>query len=78
MICETCHGQGGWHERHPGVRLGEHVGTLTRWVPCPDCIGGVASCCDAAGSAEQLALPLDAAAGSAQPEPPAREDEDAG
>lgn len=41
MICEECHGKG----RYWNVLLEEHR-------PCPDCNGsGVASCCDAAGSA---------------------------
>lgn len=32
-------------ERCHGTRMAD-------WAPCPECIGGVASCCDAAGSAE--------------------------
>ena len=36
MICQTCHGKGFVTDKDD--------------IPCPDCIGGVASCCDAAGS----------------------------
>jgi hypothetical protein len=48
MICPTCRGTGTikcfWVDETK----------LDRWlpivsVPCPDCIGGVASCCDTAG-----------------------------
>jgi hypothetical protein len=38
MICPTCHGEGSYWN----ALLGEKR-------PCPDCIGGIASCCDAAG-----------------------------
>ncbi len=37
MICPTCHGLSASAPIFP---------------PCPDCIGGVASCCDSAGSAQ--------------------------
>jgi hypothetical protein len=40
MICEVCHGSGVYWNA-----------LLSERRPCPDCIGGVASCCDAAGSA---------------------------
>jgi DnaJ-class molecular chaperone len=48
MICPDCHGTGfiPW--------LGVGTTTPHRWVlhPCPECNGsGIASCCDAAGSA---------------------------
>lgn len=44
MICPTCRGRqfvslGGADEDEGAGRQ-----------PCPDCIGGIASCCDAAGS----------------------------
>jgi hypothetical protein len=43
MPCETCRGSG-----YPGMVL-----TRTGYVPCPNgCIGNIASCCDAAGSAQ--------------------------
>lgn len=33
-----------------------HGTRMVELAPCPDCIGGVASCCDAAGSAEPIDL----------------------
>lgn len=47
MICPTCRGR-------QFVPKGPVAGfdDLTEMQPCPDCIGGVASCCDAAGSAD--------------------------
>lgn len=56
MICERCHGTG--HEKHLMVYFWH-----SWWEnkPCPECGGsGIASCCDAAGSA--------------QPEPASKED----
>lgn len=51
MRCETCARSG-----RPGylaVRVrSRHDGFAVLWAPCPDCIGGVASCCDAAGAAQ--------------------------
>lgn len=46
MICGTCHGSG----RYWNELLGE-------LSPCPDCIGGIASCCDAAGSYQDGSFP---------------------
>jgi DnaJ-class molecular chaperone len=44
MICPTCRGRG----FVPTVTLDD----VTAHEPCPDCMGsGIASCCDAAGSA---------------------------
>jgi hypothetical protein len=52
MLCETCK-----DSDFPGMVLTEVTfprfrgdGYSTSWVLCPDCIGGIASCCDAAGS----------------------------
>jgi hypothetical protein len=43
MPCEICRGS-----PYPGMVL-----TRTGYVPCPNgCIGNIASCCDAAGSAQ--------------------------
>jgi hypothetical protein len=55
MICPTCHSKyGGWWVDRAGKRIaqpadesGDHSAI---WHSCPDCIGGIASCCDAAGS----------------------------
>ena len=56
MQCETCRGS-----PYPGTVL-----TRTGYVPCPNgCIGNIASCCDAAGSAQpapELRPSLDCAA----------------
>jgi hypothetical protein len=48
MICQ-CVIFGGTPGRIP-VRRETDLGTLIEYAPCPDCIGGIASCCDAAGS----------------------------
>lgn len=67
MICPECHGTGCIFSLPAGVnafemRLPALANAMQR-VPCRACGGsGVASCCDAAGSA--------------QPEPDKREDED--
>jgi hypothetical protein len=46
MPCEICRGS-----PYPGMVL-----TRTGYVPCPNgCIGNIASCCDAAGSAQPAA-----------------------
>jgi hypothetical protein len=48
--CQTCANSG-----RPGsllIPLRSGRGVPAVWVPCPDCIGGVASCCDTAGSAD--------------------------
>lgn len=55
MICPTCEGTGllrfsVWSKK---TGLGEVTATeYHELVPCWDCIGGTASCCDAAGSAQ--------------------------
>ena len=49
MICPTCRGR-------QFVSLGGAEEGETRHAPCPDCIGGIASCCDAAGSVDKTAL----------------------
>lgn len=54
MICERCHGTGTVREW-----LSLMGGCLWQDVPCPDCIGGIASCCDAAGSADGIKTPPD-------------------
>jgi hypothetical protein len=46
MICPTCRGR----QFVPDGPAGDDE--TVRMKPCPDCIGGIASCCDAAGSAE--------------------------
>lgn len=43
MICPTCRGR-------QFISQGGADDDEVRHVPCPDCIGGVASCCDTAGS----------------------------
>lgn len=44
MTCPTCRGRG-------FVPAGvERDDELVEMKPCPDCLGGIASCCDAAGS----------------------------
>lgn len=45
MICPTCRGR-------QFISQGGADDDEIRHVPCPDCIGGVASCCDAAGSSD--------------------------
>lgn len=40
MICPACHGLRGEFADLPDGRRA--------WIPCPSCIGGVASCCDGA------------------------------
>lgn len=53
MPCPICGGRHGWWVDQHGRRI---VGlirpdqTMTRWHECEACIGGIASCCDAAGS----------------------------
>jgi len=54
MICPECHGTGIKREW-----LSLMGGCLWRDIPCPECIGGIASCCDAAGSAEACPNPPD-------------------
>lgn len=66
MICPDCHGQGSTFLLPAGVNAFEmRLPALTnamRRIPCRTCGGsGIASCCDAAGSA--------------QPEPDRREDD---
>lgn len=38
MICQTCHGNTVLPIKRDGRRIGVRV--------CPDCLGGIASCCD--------------------------------
>ena len=38
MICATCHGNTSLPIKRDGRRIGVRV--------CPDCLGGIASCCD--------------------------------
>ena len=45
MICPTCRGR-----QFVPVPGSAEDDELAEMKPCPDCIGGVASCCDAAGS----------------------------
>jgi hypothetical protein len=49
MRCETCRGS-----EFPGMIRRVHLmpfgKRLFEFVQCPDCIGGVASCCDTAGA----------------------------
>jgi hypothetical protein len=56
MICPTCRGRGLVPDA-PSVDDDEEI----KMKPCPECIGGIASCCDAAGS-------------SAAPDDPYRDD----
>lgn len=51
MRCPTCANSGrpGWLRVCVRSQQG---GFAVLWAGCPDCIGGVASCCDAAGSAQ--------------------------
>jgi DnaJ-class molecular chaperone len=51
MICEACRGSGVMPEL-----LARTLGAdLWRNIPCPECNGcGIASCCDAAGSAQPV------------------------
>ena len=46
MICPTCRGR----QFIPVAGSGDDDDDLTEMKPCPDCIGGIASCCDAAGA----------------------------
>jgi hypothetical protein len=41
--CETCHGQGYVLRQFSG-----DVSLAVQDLPCPDCMGGVSSCCDGA------------------------------
>jgi hypothetical protein len=56
--CPTCRGVGGWWTDGQGRRLpfGEvkiYLGNPPlRWRECHDCIAGISSCCDNAGSAQ--------------------------
>lgn len=45
--CETCHGLGEVLIDARGNIVGRLAAAMLL-VPCPDCIGGVASCCDGA------------------------------
>jgi hypothetical protein len=49
--CPTCAGSGRPGELLVGVRS-QHEGVASFWVKCPDCTGGVASCCDTAGGVD--------------------------
>lgn len=53
MICPTCHGTGIRRRTVPHWAFLK-PGQIPRVIeePCPHCIGGIASCCDAAGSAQ--------------------------
>jgi hypothetical protein len=51
MRCETCASSA--RPGHLAFRIrSKHGGSAVIWVKCPDCIGGVASRCDMAGSAQ--------------------------
>jgi hypothetical protein len=55
MICPTCKGRAGWWVNAAGLRVPPpgppgFFEIPKTWHRCPDCIGGIASCCDAAGS----------------------------
>jgi hypothetical protein len=51
VICPKCHGSRGHHEKILANVLSAGRETFFWvWLPCDECIGGVASCCDAAGS----------------------------
>lgn len=59
MICETCHGTGWIRLKSPILYAHPRLGQIvTDHVPCEDCIGGTASCCDAGGSAPRHPLYL--------------------
>jgi hypothetical protein len=47
MICPTCRGR----QFVPDGPAGDDDEAI-KMKPCPDCIGGIASCCDAAGAGE--------------------------
>lgn len=53
MICPTCRGAG-----TKRAYLSLMGGVLWADAPCPDCIGGIASCCDDGGCVD-LAPELD-------------------
>lgn len=60
MICPTC---GGCGEIRMAVQFTSGLDGILRrsnyvLAPCPDCIGGVASCGDATGSCGEPALDL--------------------
>jgi hypothetical protein len=48
MICPTCHDQG-FIDAGYSIHLGQNK-WIRRMQLCPSCLGGIASCCDAAGS----------------------------
>jgi hypothetical protein len=55
--CPTCDGRHGWWVDAWGRRSPTGAGDYgydgyNRWRECHDCIGGIASCCDDAGSAQ--------------------------
>ena len=53
MRCETCNGNGGWWVDWRLNRATDvHLNCDAAWLLCHDCIGGVSSCCDSAGSAQ--------------------------
>jgi hypothetical protein len=62
-VCPACHNSG--RRLNPALAIERHAfgaevhnpGALPLFVTCTECIGGVASCCDAAGSA-QPELPI--------------------
>jgi hypothetical protein len=61
MRCSTCQGEGTRLVIVKTLFFADHpVHYHYEYAPCPDCIGGVASCCDTAG-ANQKAHILDAA-----------------
>jgi hypothetical protein len=66
MPCNTCHGFHQWWEwqQSPGTlrRSFSHqrpadVPATAVYRVCPDCIGGVASCCDGAGASQPEPAP---------------------
>lgn len=49
MICEVCHGNGGWWLDREGGRLSfMQLDRAVAWQTCSSCISGIASCCDGA------------------------------
>lgn len=50
MICTRCHGRR-WVIPPESMLVGpKPPKSIVQMVPCPDCIGGISSCCDSAGA----------------------------
>ena len=50
MICQTCDGRGYVYGAKTSI---DRILRQERYVPCPDCTGGVAYCCDSVPAVDE-------------------------